>query len=159
MNMSAIGVLIVCIVASVSQGFVAKFSGCRRADRRSICFMNDLFQEEISKPEPTKSALKDPNGTRFETGSIVRVIKNDLEAFHVISKGTFNENKEFVEGGKSFVLPVGLRGTVTRVYDPSEISAAFPIQVKFTPGEHAAEYDTPIPFIMHLETSEVEIIL
>jgi hypothetical protein len=39
------------------------------------------------------------------------------------------------------------------------ISANFPVQVKFQPGEHVEEgYDAPMPFLMHFLPEELECI-
>lgn len=94
--------------------------------------------------------------------SIVRVAVPGLKAYQVNKSGfgTYDSNKSFVydAGLKYLILPEGLRGKVTRVYDENVIAANFPILVKFTPGEHCSEegYDVPVPFTMHFLPEEVE---
>lgn len=106
--------------------------------------------------------VKDANGKVFEIGCDVRVVADNMKAFQVSPKGRgyFNDQKEFVpveEGppSKYLLLPVGLRGTVTKVYNVDEISANFPVQVKFTPGS-GGDYDPPVTFLMHFECDEIE---
>jgi hypothetical protein len=79
--------------------------------------------------------------------------------------GSFNELKEFVpasgDGGRAkncLILPQGIRGVVTKLYDKnSSLSANFPVQVKFSPGEYTDEgYDPPVPFVMHFGLREIE---
>ena len=104
----------------------------------------------------------------FKVGAVVRIAAEGIKAYQVKPKGfgKFDENKNFVpalKGGprdtKNLVVPVGMRGVVTKVYDVDDISANFPIQVKFTPGENTDEgYDPPIPFIMHLLPEELELV-
>lgn len=113
----------------------------------------------------TTAIVEDQNGKAFEVGAIVRVV-TESKAYQVPVKGfgSFNEDKEFVaapedapRGTKNLVLPVGMRGVVTKVYDIDDISANFPIQVKFMPGKNTEEgYDPPVAFIMHFDTFEIE---
>lgn len=96
----------------------------------------------------------------------MRVVAANTKAFQVPAKGrgAFNENKEFVpapadgeRATKNLLLPVGMRGVVTKVYDTEAISSNFPVQVKFTPGANTDEgYDPPLPFLMHFGAREVE---
>lgn len=106
------------------------------------------------------AAIKDANGKEFKVGSLVRVAKEGLKAFQVPPKGLgyFDADKSFVAAtSKYLVVPVGLRGLVTKVYDVDEVSANFPIQVKFEPGAYVDEgYDPPLQFLMHFTPEEVE---
>jgi len=121
------------------------------------------LKTEKKNGEPKKDPL-----TEFKVGSVVRVVAEDLKAFQVPPKayGSFNSKKKFVpapEGGdrktQNLVLPVGLRGIVTRIYNDAELSANFPVQVKFIPGEHVEEgFDSPVQFMAHLSPKEVEVV-
>lgn len=121
-----------------------------------------------SPPEPQKQL--DSNGNEFTVGRIVRVVASDLKAYHVMPKGhgKFDPTtKEFIpapgggeRGVKNLVIPVGLRGVVTRVYDTHDIGSNLPILVKFAPGANVEEgFDPPVPFIMHFDSHEVECVV
>ena len=110
--------------------------------------------------------IPDKEGNAIGKGSVVKVIAPDLKAYQVSPKGfgSFAESGEFVpaepssdRGTKSLKLPIGLTGVVTKVYDESKISSNLPIQVKFVPGAYPdAEFDPPVPFLMHFKADEVE---
>ena len=106
----------------------------------------------------------DVNGKRVAVGMVVRMCKDGLRAFHVAktAKGNFNDAKDFIadETMNYLELPVGLRGVVTKVYEHEhEVSANFPIQVKFEASQYIEEgYDSPGKFLMHLDSAEVEIV-
>lgn len=113
--------------------------------------------------------LEDKNGKLLTVGSIVRVAVDNLKAYQVSVKGIgkFNEFKQFVpaslDGERAtncLILPAGIRGVVTKLYDKeSSLSANFPVQVKFVPGEYTDEgYDPPVPFVMHFGIREIEAI-
>ena len=116
--------------------------------------------------EQQQATSEDKNGKKIAVGSVVRVAVENMKAYQVPAKGQgkFNENKEFVplednteRGTRNLVLPVGMRGVVTKVYDVDDISANFPIQVKFIPGQNNEEgYDPPVAFLMHFDSHEVE---
>mmetsp|Transcript_4904 Transcript_4904/g.6639 ORF Transcript_4904/g.6639 Transcript_4904/m.6639 type:complete len:183 (-) Transcript_4904:206-754(-) len=123
-----------------------------------------------STEEETKTAPKlfDTNDKQFVEGAVVRVIA-PLRAFQVNKKwyGSFDEeSKEFVPADpdgerrtKCLVLPIGLRGVVTRVYDIEDLGPQHPIVVRFKPGVHTDEgFNPPTLFIMHFETYELEVV-
>ena len=110
--------------------------------------------------------VQDPNGKEFTAGAVVRVCVEGLKTFQISPKGLgyYDDDKNFVletvepetEKG-SLKLPVGLRGTITKVYDDREISANYPVQVKFEPGVNTEEgYDPPVVFAMHFMAHELE---
>jgi len=101
---------------------------------------------------------------------VVKLIASRVKAYQVSPKGygSFDlKTKKFVPAEKAdnsraryLELPVGIRGTVTKVYDVDDISANFPVQVKFAPGttnDNDDDYDPPVPFLMHFETNEIEV--
>jgi hypothetical protein len=116
--------------------------------------------------------VKDKKGNVFQVGGIVRIVRENLKAYQVPPKGygSFDsDTKKFVpllsdtaalptsRAKKNLVLPVGIRGTITKIYERKDVSANLPIQVKFTPGENLDEgYDPPVPFSMHFQPMEVE---
>lgn len=109
--------------------------------------------------------VQDPNGVEFTVGAVVRVCVEGLKTFQIGPKGLgyYDDDKNFVSTAEaktekgSLKLPVGLRGTVTKVYDEREISANYPIQVKFEPGSNTEEgYDSPVVFAMHFLPNELE---
>jgi hypothetical protein len=128
-----------------------------------------LYMNEISVTDEPPVEIQDKNGKVIEVGYVVRVAVENIKAYQVPAKsfGTFNENKEFVpspadapRGTKNLVLPIGLRGVVSKLYDSDDISANFPIQVKFMPGDKGGNtdegYDPPVALIMHFDPNEIE---
>eukprot|EP00978_Attheya_sp_CCMP212_P001520 scaffold3150_cov51-Attheya_sp.AAC.12 len=112
----------------------------------------------------------DSNGKEYIVGCVVRVAL-PLKAFQVKRKGrgSFDpETKAFVPRPEDVTerkelcleLPPGLRGVVQRVYDTEELGPNFPVYVKFTPGENVDSdgYDTPVPFLMHFDNHELEVV-
>ena len=129
--------------------------------------MIDFIEEDIKttvRNVPAPDALMDSKGQEFRVGAVVRVAQDGLGAFQVPPKfrGSYHvKSKEFVakEDAKSLALPVGLRGVITKVYDPvdSGISANYPVQVKFSPDEYTDEgYSAPTSFFMHFLPHEIE---
>jgi hypothetical protein len=112
---------------------------------------------------------KDKNGKELTVGSVVQISVPDLKAFQVQSKGFGHfEDGTFVplvvdnttpRAFKNLVLPVGMRGIVTKVYDPDgAVSVNLPVQVKFVPGAYPG-LNPPVPFLMHFETNEIETVV
>jgi hypothetical protein len=111
----------------------------------------------------------DSNGKEYTVGCVVRVAL-PLKAFQVPRKarGSFDpETKAFVPRPEDrterkhqcLELSPGLRGVVKRVYDTVELGPNLPVYVKFTPGENLDEgYDTPVPFLMHFDNHELEVV-
>jgi hypothetical protein len=106
------------------------------------------------------------NGEELTVGCVVQISVPDLRAFQVPSKGYGHfEDGTFVplviesstpRASKSLVLPVGMRGIVTKVYDPDgTLSVNLPVQVKFVPDAYPGA-NPPISFLMHFETNEIE---
>lgn len=120
-----------------------------------------ILRDVVAGSEPpTKHLVQDANGKDICVGCVVRVCKEGLKAFQVPAngKGSYNDDKDFVpdETSKFLVLPVGLQGTVKKIYDV-DISANHPVQVKFEPGENTGEgYDAPVAFLMHFSKGEIE---
>ncbi len=138
---------------------------------RSTAMAGSFFVDGTQKQEKTTeiAPVLDAKGQVVTVGAVVRVAVGGLEAYQISpkAKGAFNEKKEFVPdtseslpiGRRCLLLPVGLRGVVNKLYNVDEVSANFPIQVKFTPGSHTEEgYDTPAAFLMHFDTHEVEVV-
>lgn len=119
-----------------------------------------ILQDATSETKKGVNAVVDANGKEFVVGGLIRVSSDDLKAYQVPLKGRgrFDAGK-FVEHDKPYMmLPVGLRGVVTKVYDVDDVSANFPVQVKFAPGENVDQVDTPVPFIMHFLATEIEVV-
>lgn len=157
--------------------------------RTTLRALGDLF-EDITAPEeslqqatlPTqeteaesKSALTDSNDNVFTVGCTVRVCKPDLHMHQVGSKATglFDESGIFVADPslRYLALPIGLQGTVTKIYKNSEnkLSANFPIRVEFRPAvkgdgesskmQEARNLDPPSRFTAHFATNEVDCVV
>jgi len=119
--------------------------------------------------ERDDKAIKDDKGSDIVVGAVVRVVAKGLKAFQINPKfyGSFDEkSRKFVPvadkkklGAKYLEVPVGMRGTVTKVYETDDISANYPVQVKFEPGKKSDEegsYDPPVAFLMHFTPHEIE---
>mmetsp|Transcript_14775 Transcript_14775/g.21105 ORF Transcript_14775/g.21105 Transcript_14775/m.21105 type:complete len:189 (+) Transcript_14775:110-676(+) len=122
-----------------------------------------------SDPEPEHYERKlDKNGNEFLPGSSVKLVSS-MNAFHVNPKsyGRFDPiTKTFIPVAanaerkeKCLVIPEGMIGSITMVYNEHEFDANLPIKVKFSkkPEENGG-YILPLSFLMHFETHEVEVV-
>lgn len=110
---------------------------------------------------------KDSQGNEILVGTVVQIVVPGLKAYHVKGKGFgLFEHGSFVPleisestGGRAkyLLLPVGMRGVVTKVFDvEGAVSSNLPVQVKFVPGEHVVEgLDPPVLLSMHFDPSEI----
>jgi hypothetical protein len=135
----------------------------RRSRTTSPAFMfRDAtpFIQVTTSEEKVVNTVVDANGKEYVVGCVIRIAADDLKAYQVPPKGRGRfEGGKFVGHDEPYMsLPAGLRGVVTKVYDIEEVSANFPIQVKFVPGEHVDKADTPIQFIMHFLPDEIEVV-
>ena len=166
------------LLAETSSAFVAHPSSWTRSSRDAYALdistcsakATHLFMGKdeslVASASPSVVTLQDKNGKTIQVGVVVRVAVEGLKAYQVPIKGqgSFSAAKEFVpaaenspRGTKNLLLPVGIRGVVSKVYDYDDISANFPVQVKFLPGKNTEEgYDPPVAFIMHFLTDEIE---
>jgi hypothetical protein len=117
--------------------------------------------------ESTTPVYRDSCGKEITLGAVVRVSTEGLFFFQIAPKaqGSYDEEKQFVPlapeeattATTNLILPVGLRGIVTKVYDMDVISANYPVQVKFQPGVNVEEgYEAPVRFLMHFLPEELE---
>ena len=154
------------LLGCVSLGGVQSFSlqPRRLLQRSGKQIMGRRFMDPSFVEQETAVPQKqfDKNGQEFVEGQVVRVCKEGLKAYQVPpkSKGTFDATTFVPDDSLPyFVIPVGLRGVVTRVYDTEAISANFPIRVKFEPDELTDEgYNPPVSFLMHFLPAEIEIV-
>lgn len=178
-----IGAIFICLQYSPSlafspQSLVLKKNDCFRKGVNSITTSKifhrkfksiSLHSTEVtSQNEREVAKLLDRNDNEFQVGCIVRVNSSTKKAFHVSKKayGYFNEEKEFIpcvdateRTDRCLLVPEGLRGTVTRIYDINDLSTNFPILVKFVKGENVEEgYSSPQTFTMHFDTTEVDVV-
>lgn len=108
-------------------------------------------------------SLPDCNDNPIKVGSTVKVVAKGLQAHQVPAKayGSYDSDGNFVpsDTAKTLELPVGLMGRVTKLYNNEEVSANYPIQVKFEVSENEQELNPPVPFVMHFVPKEVELIV
>ena len=166
------GITLVPLISSVWPSLGFTIIQCRRPRMISILERISTASAVSNSPEPLASkdvAIEGKNGKTISVGSIVRVATNNLKAYQVpaAARGTFDDDKKFVpapEGStrafQNLQVPAGMRGVVIKITNKAaSLSANFPIQVKFSPGEHVDEgYDTPVSFVMHFGVNEVEVI-
>eukprot|EP00542_Grammatophora_oceanica_P022011 CAMPEP_0194033402 /NCGR_PEP_ID=MMETSP0009_2-20130614/6118_1 /TAXON_ID=210454 /ORGANISM="Grammatophora oceanica, Strain CCMP 410" /LENGTH=175 /DNA_ID=CAMNT_0038674095 /DNA_START=123 /DNA_END=650 /DNA_ORIENTATION=- len=136
------------------------------------CLLTTERRSVASSASSSSISVKDSAGTEITVGSTVRVAVPDLVGYQVKSKyyGSFDEStKAFVplevdsksapRKERCLKIPVGIRGTVKKIYDAEKLSPNLPIQVKFTPGEATEEgYDPPTKFLMHFAANEIEVV-
>lgn len=116
----------------------------------------------VSMSKGDAFSIPDANDKSICVGNTVRVAVANLKAHQVPPKayGTFDtESGEFLfsKTQKYLTIPVGLMGLVTKVYDNLHVSANYQIQVKFKPSE-GEKYNVPVPFLMHFDPNEVEVV-
>jgi hypothetical protein len=143
---------------------VSSFNSAERTPRGLLMMASSPV---ASSSDPIAQVLEDKSGKEITTGAVVRVCTDGLQAFQIPPKGqgSYDESKQFVPlpkgstTGKYLIVPAGLRGVVTKIYDMEVITANFPVQVKFQPGEHVEEgYEAPNAFLMHFLPEELECI-
>jgi len=166
----SIGITLMSLISLVRPSLGFTIIPYRRPTLVSILERISTTTAVSNSAEPLTSkdfAIEGKNGKTIAVGSIVRVTVSNLKAYQVpaAARGTFNEDKEFVpapEGAsrafQNLLVPVGMRGVVTKITNKAtSLSANFPIQVKFSPGENVDEgYDAPVSFVMHFGVNEVE---
>jgi hypothetical protein len=104
---------------------------------------------------------RDVNDNVITVGCVVKVIAENLKAYHVPpgGYGKFQGGKFHPDPLQKFMaIPVGLKGVVTKVYNVQDISAQTPIQVKFEPNDDDDEIQSPMVFQMHFHTYEVQVV-
>jgi len=105
---------------------------------------------------------------KYPVGAMAKISIPTLKAFHINKKarGTFSEETKAFQADESsdhLKLPVGLTGTISRVYDLEELGANFPIIVKFGfggEGDERSEFKLPpgVKLTMHFDSDEVELV-
>lgn len=167
------------LMATVLQSAFAFSASCARGPRFGV-FISHQHQPvaarcsvitqarftPLARDDSASTVLLDAKGQEVKIGTVVRVVVDHLKAYQVSlpGYGKYGPDKKFVpvppggpRGTKNLLLPVGIRGEVSKVYDVDDVSANHPIQVKFFPGKHVDEgYDPPVPFIMHFSPEEIE---
>ena len=123
--------------------------------------ISELKEEDKKEEEKPVEPVLDSNGKEFIVGNVARVSRENLKAYQVPStaKGSFDQYKQFTadETIPYLCLPVGLRGTITKIYNDPDLSANFPIQISFVPKEQTDEgYSAPTAFTMHFSPRELE---
>lgn len=148
--------LVVAMMARISFGFTI-------APPRRVFSLHSMSIEQ-QEAATEKEVLKDSQGKEIVEGSTVQVSAAGLQAFHVNKKahGSFNDEGQFVptvdakkRKDKALILPIGMRGVVTRIYDIDEISSNLPVRVVFEPNDDE-KWSPPLKFIMHFDTNEIE---
>eukprot|EP00979_Chaetoceros_neogracilis_P011259 scaffold2727_cov275-Chaetoceros_neogracile.AAC.30 len=139
-------------ISGISSGSIS--SSMSRIESRTggstLLRMTDLISDL------TSIELVDGNGVKFTKDGTVQTTKL-MKAYQSRKKGYGSyEGTTFVpldmekEGGvtradKCFVIPMGLRGIVSKVYDLDEFDASQPIVAKFIAGDSmGGEYEPPI---------------
>jgi hypothetical protein len=178
----ALFVLLQCPLQGHSFGVLSSTASCRAAihnSRASAKAGLSLLIADITsdasddRKQAAADAIVDASGKPVAAGNVVRVCVDGLKAYQIsqAGQGSFHPvTKAFVpvdvetdtlpKGKRGLMIPVGLRGVVTKVYQEDDaVSANIPIQVKFVPGQYLEEeLDSPAPFVMHFLSHEVQIV-
>lgn len=122
-----------------------------------------------ARTEESTYMLQDSKGNDLRIGTIIKVTTENLKAYQVNKKGqgSFVDGK-FVKaaegtterGKKNLVVPVGMCGIVTKLYNVEDVAANCPICARFEPGQHNDDgFDPPVKFLMHFTGSEIEAVM
>ena len=136
---------------------------------------SDLFADVTPTTQPSDKVVEDVihldiNGKEISVGSLIAIAStsNPIKAHsvHESNYGQFDPiSQEFIPQDKStmtratscLVLPVGLRGEVTKIYNTNEWDRTHPILVNFKTGEESG-YNLPKAFSLHVDANEVEVL-
>ena len=148
-----------------------------QAHHRNAIILSQSFVPFADVTEPKNSEpieQVDANGKTFSPGVTVAIAPNTkVTAYHVpkAAYGSFDPNtREFIpaeesnlsRGTRCLILPEGMRGEVTKVYNVNEWDRAHPILVEFKEGSDRAGIDggfiLPKSFSMHLSASEIVVV-
>ncbi len=118
----------------------------------------------------TTQKITDSNGVEFTEGCTIQIC-SEVKAYQVPKKGfgSFDaESNKFIplDGvddaarvDRCLVIPKGMRGKITKVYDMSEYDASLPLIAKFQDGEgFGGSFEPPMTFLMHFDTFEIEVV-
>lgn len=155
------------IQRDLSLNFKTRSNPTFKIMKSSLC-MSDMSDDSSG----SSFKLMDVNNAEFTLGCTVQTTK-EIKAYHVGKKGsgkyngnTFDpidwekEGDDVPREKRCLVMPKGFRGVVTRVYDVTELDASLPVLVKFVAGDSlGGEFEPPVTFSMHLEDSEVEVVV
>jgi len=156
---------------------VNSFNGCvwwRRLSRLSVQGWEDSISEfdfekvDVTKTDKTSQFTEEGASLakHFPLNARVKIVSDNLKAFQVNrkSRGCFDlDTKKFIPAQdvnvqKYLLLPVGLEGTITRIYDLDELGANFPVVVRFDVWKEGEEgFKLPSKFVMHFAEDEVEL--
>lgn len=137
--------------------------------------MTSAFFADATEPrkKPEVKVQVDANGKVFSPGAAVAISPNRSVKNYAVPKGAYGtfdpSSGEFIpqdktnatRGTSCLVLPGGLRGEVTKIYNTNEWDRAHPIVVKFKAGEDregGGGFDVPKTFSMHLDAVELEVL-
>lgn len=157
------------IAAFTIQNGVAPVAQYSQTSTRSPIQYNMVSDPLISSDS---SEILDGNGVAFKEGCTIQIIK-EVKAYHVAKKayGSFDpETNSFVplvvedvksipRADRCLILSKGVRGIAKKVYDIGEYDATAPIVARFEEGESlGGDLVSPVTFIMHFGTDEVEVV-
>jgi len=132
---------------------------------------SDLFAD-VTPTQPSKIEEKIHlaiNGKEISVGSLIAIAStsNPIKAHSVppIMYGQFDTTSQFIPQDIStmsratscLVLPVGLRGEVTKIYNTNEWDRTHPILVNFKAGEESS-FNLLKAFSLHVDANEVEVL-
>ena len=129
--------------------------------------------ESKNAQQPEEKIQTDANGNVISPGSIVQIATANIKAYAVPKDihGSFDPTtNKFVPQDETnitrktscLILPIGLRGTVSKIYNTNEWDRTHPLLVQFTAGDDREEGDgfhIPKAFTMHFDADEIEVLV
>ena len=155
-------------------GFMS-YSRISKTTSTTTTLQSDLFADVTPTTQQPNKIIEDKiqsdiNGKEISVGSLIAIAStsNPIKAHsvHEANYGKFDStSQEFIPQDKStmsratscLVLPVGLRGEVTKIYNTNEWDRTHPILVNFKAGEESG-YILPKVFSLHVDANEVEVL-
>ena len=129
--------------------------------------------ESKNAQQPEESIQTDANGNVISPGAIVQIATANIKAYAVPKDihGSFDPTtNKFIPQDETnitrktscLILPIGLRGTVSKIYNTNEWDRTHPLLVQFTAGDDREEgdgYHCPKAFTMHFDADEIEVLV
>ena len=139
----------------------------------SAFFADATESKNAQQPEPEEKIQTDANGNVISPGAIVQIATANIKAYAVPKDihGSFDPTtNKFIPQDETnitrktscLILPIGLRGTVSKIYNTNEWDRTHPLLVQFTAGDDREEGDgfhCPKAFTMHFDADEIEVLV
>ena len=153
-------------------GFMS-YNRISKTTSSTTTLQSDLFAD-VTPTQPSNAKTIEEkihlaiNGKEISVGSLIAIASttNPIKA-HSVPESNYGQfdptSQEFIPQDKStmtrttscLVLPVGLRGEVTKIYNTNEWDRTHPILINFKSGNG---FSLPKAFSLHVDANEVEVL-